>query len=113
MYRIWNATEIEYRDRLGIDRSVKVDLWTDLGGLRAVLVLRDLPQMDWPQPANMHASAMPTSAMQGQARAALEILTQDWLPYILRPDAQVLVLALHPKEDQSEKARALVLPLSA
>ncbi len=103
MQRLWNATEIEYRDCGGLDRTVRIDLWSDLGGLRAVIVLRDLPQQ---------ATGWQLSA-RNQARAALQALSHTYLPYLLRPEAQVLVLALHPRVSEQVKARALVLPLSA
>lgn len=104
MQRIWNATTIEYRDQHGVDRLVQVDLWTDVGGMRAVLVLRDLHTRNvW----------LLNDEIRAQGRAALETLSHNWLPYLLRPEAQVLVLALHPRESEATKARALVLPLSA
>lgn len=103
MQRIWAAKPIEYRDHLGIDRIVNVDFWTDIGGQQAILVLRDLPYMAWSEEShNLHK----------QARAALGMLSDEWLPFLLRPNAKVSILALRPRAGD-EKAHALVLPLSA
>lgn len=105
MHRIWTAKPIEYRDHVGLDRTVNVDVWADIGGQKAVLVLRDLPFMPWLSGDN-------DAAVRKQAHAALRVLSDEWLPFLLRPHAQVLVLALRPREGD-EKAHALVLPLSA
>lgn len=113
MQRHWNATEIEYRDPQGTDRLVQVDLWSDVGGHKAVLVLRDLPTPGlWLLAEDRLNGSDLAQAIRPQATAALDVLNRDWLPYLLRPDAQVLVLVLRPRED-GEKARALVWPLSA
>lgn len=93
-----SAHEIEFRDQQGQDHALTVDVWTDVGGTRAVLVLRGLKNFE--------------HDFLAHAQAALHTLTQDWLPYLLRPEAQVLVLALRPRQE-NQKARALVLPLSA
>lgn len=90
--------EIEFRDPEGQDHVINVEVWTDIGRQRAVLVLRDLP--------HSHAELLV------QARLALQAMLDDWLPYLLEPDAQVLVLALRPRQE-NQKARAVVLPLSA
>ncbi|WP_135228518.1 hypothetical protein [Deinococcus fonticola] len=93
-----SAHEIEFRDPLGQDHILQVDVWRDVGGLRAVLVLRNLrhSELDF----------------LDHAHAALHALHHDWLPYLLRPGASVMVLALRPAQS-NRKARALVLPLSA
>ncbi|GAA5532755.1 hypothetical protein [Deinococcus aluminii] len=89
--------QFEYRDHQGVDRLGLVDVWTSGGGARAVLVLRDLPHAD----------------TEAQARRALLALTHTCLPYLLRPDVRLNVLVLRPRLDETAKARALVLPLSA
>lgn len=90
--------EIEFRDAEGQDHVINVEVWTDIGRQRAVLVLRDLP--------DIHTELL------DQASLAVQALLHEWLPYLLRPDAQVLVLALRPRQE-NQKARAVVLPLSA
>ncbi|ABF45237.1 hypothetical protein Dgeo_0936 [Deinococcus geothermalis DSM 11300] len=89
--------QFEYRDHRGMDQLAAVDVWTSGNGERAVLVLRELPGAD----------------LITQARRALRTLTLTWLPYLLRPDVQLHVLVLRPRPDETAKARALVLPLSA
>lgn len=93
-----SAHEIEFRDHQGKDRTLHVDVWTDIGGVRAVLVLRGLRENE--------------KELLDHAHAALQVMTQDWLPYLLRPEAKVLVLVLRPPQE-NRKARAVVLPLSA
>ncbi|KQR28021.1 hypothetical protein [Deinococcus sp. Leaf326] len=102
MQLLRKAHEIEYRDSQGVDRAAEVDIWASTGGGRVVLVLRNLHAPVWPAP----------SGTQAQARAAVRALSHSALPYLIRPDAELLVLVLHPREE-GEKARALVLPLSA
>jgi hypothetical protein len=97
MQSLRRGHQFEYRDERGVDRLGTVDVWTSTGGERAVLVLRGLRQAD----------------LVAQARKALLTLTYTWLPYLLRPDARLLVLVLRPGPDEASKARALVLPLSA
>ena len=93
-----NAYEIEFRDGHGQDHTLQVDVWADIGGVRAVLVMRNLPVHEF--------------ELLEQARCALQVMTQDWLPYLLRPEAKVMVLVLRPPQE-NRKARAVVLPLSA
>ena len=102
MQLLRKAHEIEYRDSQGVDRAAQVDIWASAGGARVVLVLRDLYAPDWPV----------RSGAQAQASAAVRALSHSALPYLIRPDAELLVLVLRPHEE-GEKARALVLPLSA
>lgn len=97
MESLRHGHQFEYRDERGVDRLGTVDVWTSAEGERAVLVLRGLRQAD----------------LAAQAREALLTLTYTWLPYLLRPDVRLLVLALRPRPDAAAKARALVLPLSA
>lgn len=92
MYLLRQAHIFEYRTASGLNGEATADLWTTVSGSRAVLVLRGCPV--------------------GHASAAMNTLHQTWLPYLLRPDTQMLALALHPGT-QGVKARALVLPLSA
>ena len=92
MHQLRRHHEFEYRSRSGEDLLGRVDIWTDVAAARAVLVLRDLPV--------------------GEATCALTALNDTVLPYLLRPDTQLLILALHPGE-AGVKARALVLPHSA
>lgn len=95
MQLLRHGHQFEYRDHQGVDRQGRVDVWTCGQGERAVLVLRDLTPAD----------------LLAQARKALLTLTYTCLPYLLRPDVQLNVLVLHPREDEAAKARALVLPL--
>lgn len=92
MHQLRRHHEFEYRSRSGEDLLGRVDIWTDVAATRAVLVLRDLPV--------------------GEAGCALNTLNDTVLPYLLRPDTKLLILALHPAE-AGVKARALVLPQSA
>ena len=103
MQLLRKAHEIEYRDSQGVDRAAQVDIWTSAGGGRVVLVLRDLHAPEWP---------VQGGGAQAQARAALSALSHSALPYLTRPDTELLVLVLRPRAE-GEKARALVLPLSA
>ena len=102
MQLLRKAHEIEYRDSQGVDRAAQVDIWASTGGARVVLVLRDLYAPEWPV----------RSGAQAQASAAVRALSHSALPYLIRPDAELLVLVLRPHEE-GEKARVLVLPLSA
>lgn len=95
MHLLRRDYQFEYRDFLGVDQQAKADVWVSTGGERAVVVLHDI------------------SHTGQQARAALSSLNSSWLPYLLRPDAQLEVLVLRPADDAGAKARAWVLPLSA
>lgn len=88
----WRTQEFEYRDARGVDQFAGVDVWSNASGSHVVLVLRGVPLND--------------------ARRALDTLNDCCLPYLVRPDARVLVLALRPA-DEGGKARALVMPLCA
>ncbi|CAM3607646.1 hypothetical protein DESA109040_17630 [Deinococcus saxicola] len=92
MHLLRQAHPFEYRTVGGLDAEAHADLWITVSGSRAVLVLSGCPL--------------------GDAAAALNTLHHTWLPYLLRPNTQMLVLALHPRRE-GVKARALVLPLSA
>ncbi|WP_291428246.1 hypothetical protein [Deinococcus sp.] len=92
MYPLRRHHEFEYRSHSGEDQLGRVDIWTDVAAARAVLVLRDLPSQE--------------------AACALNALNNTVLPYLLRPDTNLLILVLHPGE-AGVKARALVLPQSA
>lgn len=92
MHLLRRAHQFEYRNSHGLDEFGAVDLWASASGDRAVLVLRDVPLND--------------------IGAALHTLNDLWLPYLLPADADVVVMALRPHAD-GEKARAVVLPLSA
>ena len=98
-----SAYEIEFRDGHGQDHTLQVDVWADVGGQRAVLVMRNL---------HPHTLRLNDPELLEQAHAAFQVMTQDWLPYLLRPEAKVLVLVLRPPQE-NRKARAMVLPLSA
>lgn len=98
-----SAHEIEFRDGHGQDHTLQVDVWADVGGVRAVLVMRNLH----PGELQLH-----DPELLERAQAAFQAMTQDWLPYLLRPEAEVIVLVLRPPQE-NRKARAVVLPLSA
>ncbi|MDV6375962.1 hypothetical protein [Deinococcus arenicola] len=84
--------EFEYRTADGADCQASADLWVTVSGNRAVVVLRGCTTQN--------------------AQDALNVLHHTWLPYLLRPEAAVLALALRPAR-KGFKTRALVLPLSA
>ncbi|MBZ9715200.1 hypothetical protein [Deinococcus multiflagellatus] len=92
MHLLRRAHEFEYRSGQGRDELGLADIWADAGATRAVVVLRGIP------PA--------------EAQSALSALDHSALPYLLRPDTRVLVLTLRPCA-LGQKARAVVLPLSA
>lgn len=92
MHLLRRAYEFEYRSREGTDRLGTADLWADAGATRAVLVLRSVPT--------------------GESQRALGALNHSWLPYLLRPETALMVLSLRPRA-AGQKARAVVLPLSA
>jgi hypothetical protein len=92
MQLLTRAQPFEYRSQRGVDRVGHLDVWLDDGRTRAVLVLRDVPVSDGVR--------------------ALRMLSEQWLPYLLPVDVDVVVLALQAAGDGG-KARARVLPLSA
>ncbi|WP_245616400.1 hypothetical protein [Deinococcus radiopugnans] len=92
MHLLRRGYEFEYRTVGGVNGDAQADLWVTVSGSRAVLVLKGCPVDDAP--------------------AAIKSLHHTWLPYLLRPDTQMLALALYPRRE-GIKARALVLPLSA
>ncbi|GHF41359.1 hypothetical protein HNQ07_001485 [Deinococcus metalli] len=92
MQLLTHAQPFEYRSHSGADRLGSLDVWTDDGRTRAVVVLRDVPVQDTPR--------------------ALRMLSEHWLPYLLPVHLEVMVLAVRADGDGG-KARARVLPLSA
>ncbi len=92
MHLLRQAYPFEYRTADGLDAEAEADLWITVSGSRAVLVLHGCPV--------------------GDAPAAMKTLHHTWLPYLLRPETQMLALALHPHQEGA-KTRALVPPLSA
>lgn len=92
MHLLRRAYEFEYRTVGGVNGEGQADLWVTVSGSRAVLVLTGCSLVD--------------------ASAAMNTLHHTWLPYLLRPDTQMLALALYPRREGA-KARALILPLSA
>ncbi|GGL96016.1 hypothetical protein [Deinococcus aerophilus] len=92
MHPLRRAHPFEFRTAHGTDLEITVDVWVNQDSTHAVLVLRGCPLAD--------------------AGHALNTLSHTVLPYLLRPEVQLQVLALHPHRNGA-KARALVLPLSA
>ncbi|NTY01533.1 hypothetical protein [Deinococcus sp. JMULE3] len=92
MHLLRRNHQFEFRSLSGEDLFGAADLYSDAGANRAVLVLRGVPA--------------------SEASRALATLNHSWLPYLLRADTTLLVLTLRPRAD-GEKARAVVLPLSA
>ncbi|MXV18749.1 hypothetical protein [Deinococcus xianganensis] len=92
MHLLRRNHQFEFRSPSGDDLFGAADLYSDAGATRAVLVLRGIPAAEAPR--------------------ALACLNHSWLPYLLRADTSLLVLTLRPHAD-GEKARAVVLPLSA
>ncbi len=92
MHLLRRKHEFEYRDSAGQDQDGIVDIWVGKRGRLNIVVLRNIPIKD--------------------AQIALNTLSHILLPYLLNPEAELIVMALYPAEE-GEKARAFVLPLSA
>lgn len=92
MHRLRQRYEFEYRTAGGVDCQASADLWVTVSGSRAVVILH--------------------GCSASNAPAALRALHHTWLPYLLRPESQVLTLNLRPGCEGTQ-AFALVLPLSA
>lgn len=105
MQLLYQSQNVEYRDSFGQDQTIGIEIWGSPHSKRVILMLHNLPCND----SHLHSSHTADRFLKSQAEKALYYINCTILPYLLKPDTEILVLALQAKQ----QGPALVLPLSA
>lgn len=105
MQLLYKSQNIEYRDSFGQDQIIGIEIWSSSHSKNVILILHDLPGND----PHRHDTHTADGLLKSQAEQALYYIHCTLLPYLLKPDTEVLALVLKPKQ----QGHALILPLSA